>query len=117
MSLRIKEISPWCGAYKRAQQRDFHVLLNFGNGRVVFVREKDLDRDPIWLVNQVKKRSDLRIFNIRDIVSEKVAPDIVENLASNQWKIARLTNDFILSNALAVAHKPYIFESEEIFNV
>ena len=116
MSLRVKNLDPWCGAYLRAQRRDSHVLLNFGNGRAVFVREKDLTRDPIWLLNQVKNRADLRVFNIRDILSEKVEPDIIEHLASNQWKIARVANEFILENALAVTSKPYIFEPEEIFN-
>lgn len=116
MSLRVREIDAFCGAYKRAERRDFHVLLNFGNGRVVFVREKDLDRDPIWLLNQVKQRPNLKIFNIRDILSAKMEPAMADHLASNEWKISRIADEFILENALAVSSKPYIFEPPEIFN-
>ena len=116
MSLRVKDISPWCGAYRRTGRRDFHVLLNLGGGHVVFVRKNDLTRDPIWLVNQVKKCANLRVFNIRDILSEKVEPDVVEHLASNQWKICRVAYEFILENAFAVTSQPYAFEPAEIFN-
>ena len=112
----MRDIDAFCGAYKRAQRRDFHVLLNFGDGRVVVVREKDLARDPIWLLNQVKNRADLRVFNIRDILSEKVEPEVVEHLASNQWKIARVANEYILENALAVVSQPYTFEPGQVFN-